>query len=108
VERKEEIIDRLSTAVSFKDAETGLRTKRVGEYANSLARAIGMSAQECSDICLAAPMHDIGKIGIRMPFWEGGQVDRTGVRSHAEAHTARLQYPTRIQIEPSPSRRNNR
>jgi putative two-component system response regulator len=63
-EREEEIIDRLSIAASFKDAETGLHTKRVGEYSQLIARAMGLSAEECSDIRLAAPMHDIGKVGI--------------------------------------------
>jgi len=63
-EREEEIIDRLSIAASFKDAETGLHTKRVGEYSQLIARALGLPAEECSDIRLAAPMHDIGKVGI--------------------------------------------
>jgi len=63
-EREEEIIDRLSIAASFKDAETGLHTKRVGEYSQLIARALGLSAEECSDIRLAAPMHDVGKVGI--------------------------------------------
>lgn len=63
-EREEEIIDRLSIAASFKDAETGLHTKRVGEYSRIIAQAMGLSPQECSDIRLAAPMHDIGKVGI--------------------------------------------
>ena len=63
-EREEEIIDRLSIAASFKDAETGLHTKRVGEYSQLIAQALGLSQQECSDIRLAAPMHDIGKVGI--------------------------------------------
>ncbi|NLR97111.1 response regulator [Rhizobium sp. P38BS-XIX] len=63
-EREEEIIDRLSIAASFKDSETGLHTKRVGEYSDLIAKALGLSPAECSDIRLAAPMHDIGKVGI--------------------------------------------
>ncbi len=63
-EREEEIIDRLSIAASFKDAETGLHTRRVGEYSQLIAQAMGLSADACSDIRLAAPMHDIGKVGI--------------------------------------------
>ena len=41
-EREEEIIDRLSIAASFKDAETGLHTKRVGEYSQLIAKAMGL------------------------------------------------------------------
>ncbi len=63
-EREEEIIDRLSIAASFKDAETGLHTRRVGEYSQLIAQAMGLDAAACSDIRLAAPMHDIGKVGI--------------------------------------------
>ncbi len=63
-EREEEIIDRLTIAASFKDAETGLHTKRVGEYSHLIAQAMGLDARACSDIRLAAPMHDIGKVGI--------------------------------------------
>ncbi|MBY5393138.1 HD-GYP domain-containing protein [Rhizobium leguminosarum] len=63
-EREEEIIDRLSIAASFKDSETGRHTKRVGEYSVLIARALGLPADQCADIRLAAPMHDVGKVGI--------------------------------------------
>lgn len=62
--REEEIIDRLSIATSFKDSETGLHTKRVGEYSRLIAKALGLDDGLCSDIRLAAPMHDVGKVGI--------------------------------------------
>lgn len=63
-QREEEIIYRLSIAASFKDPETGLHTKRVGAYSEAIARAYGLDGAHCLDIRLAAPMHDIGKVGI--------------------------------------------
>jgi putative two-component system response regulator len=62
--REEEIIDRLSIAASYKDLETARHTRRVGLYSEAIARAYGMEERLCSDIRLASPMHDIGKVAI--------------------------------------------
>lgn len=62
--REEEIIERLSIAASYKDAETAKHTKRVGCYSEAIASAYGLDHQTCSDIRLASPMHDIGKVAI--------------------------------------------
>ena len=59
-----EIVDRLSLAASYKDAELGSHTKRVGAYSEIIARHLGLSADCCADIRLASPMHDIGKVAI--------------------------------------------
>lgn len=59
-----EIIERLSIAAEYKDTDTGLHTKRVGLYAKCLAKAMGFNKTVCEDLLLAAPLHDIGKIGI--------------------------------------------
>ncbi|MBL8790123.1 MAG: response regulator [Rhizobiales bacterium] len=63
-EREEEIIGRLSRAAGYKDMETALHTFRVARYCSALARQLGESPEFCRDIQLAAPMHDIGKVGI--------------------------------------------
>jgi putative two-component system response regulator len=63
-EREEEIIGRLSRAAGYKDMETALHTFRVARYCSALARELGKSQEFCRDIQLAAPMHDIGKVGI--------------------------------------------
>ncbi|WP_245507864.1 HD-GYP domain-containing protein [Shinella granuli] len=62
--REEEIIDRLTIAASYKDAETAKHTKRVGLYSEAIARAYGLGENLCNDIRLASPMHDIGKVAI--------------------------------------------
>lgn len=55
---------RLLRASSFRDAETGSHCKRLGSYAEILARDLGLSEEDCAIIRRAAPLHDIGKIGI--------------------------------------------
>lgn len=63
-EREQEIIYRLTLAASYKDPETARHTIRVGNYSDAIARAYGLPPQICSDIRLASPMHDIGKVAI--------------------------------------------
>jgi len=48
----------------FRDNETSQHTLRVGEFSALLAKNYGWSNEEVELIRLAAPMHDIGKIGI--------------------------------------------
>lgn len=62
--REEEIINRLTIAASYKDMETARHTVRVGAYSAAIAAAYGLDRAFCSDIRLAAPMHDIGKVAI--------------------------------------------
>jgi putative two-component system response regulator len=54
----------LGRAAEYKDNETGLHVVRMSYYAELLARADGWPEEECELIKHAAPMHDIGKIGI--------------------------------------------
>jgi response regulator RpfG family c-di-GMP phosphodiesterase len=63
-ERDKEIVDRLSLAASYKDAELGSHTKRVGAYSEAIARHMNLDDDFCSDLRLASPMHDIGKVAI--------------------------------------------
>lgn len=63
-EREHEIIHRLTLAAGYKDAETARHTLRVAAYSEAIAREYGLSEDECQDLLLAAPMHDIGKVAI--------------------------------------------
>ena len=58
------VLDRLGIAGEFKDNETGAHVRRMGRYAEILARHLGWSEEACRAIGKAAPMHDIGKIAI--------------------------------------------
>jgi len=55
---------RLSQAAEYKDRETGSHIKRMGYYTVAIAKKMGLPRQEIEAILYAAPMHDIGKIGI--------------------------------------------
>jgi putative two-component system response regulator len=59
-----EIVQRLGLAAEFKDNETGLHVIRMSHYSRILGLAIGMTEAEAEDLLHAAPMHDVGKIGI--------------------------------------------
>jgi putative two-component system response regulator len=59
-----QVIQRLGRAAEYKDNETGLHVMRMSHYAQVIALAYGFSEQKAEDLLHAAPMHDIGKIGI--------------------------------------------
>ncbi|MRV73149.1 response regulator [Duganella sp. FT92W] len=59
-----EIVQRLGLAAEYKDNETGLHVIRMSHYARLLGTAAGMHEDDVDDLFNAAPMHDIGKIGI--------------------------------------------
>jgi putative two-component system response regulator len=60
----EETIHRLVTASCLRDEETGAHIRRTGLFSEALARAAGWSRADCDSLRMAAPMHDVGKIGI--------------------------------------------
>jgi putative two-component system response regulator len=60
----EETVQRLVSASLCRDEETGAHIRRTGALSEVLAKAAGWSAEEVENIRLAAPMHDVGKIGI--------------------------------------------
>jgi len=53
-----------SRAAEHKDEYTGARIQRVSNYAASVAHKLGLSEETSEIILYAAPMHDVGKIGI--------------------------------------------
>jgi putative two-component system response regulator len=59
-----EAIYRLARAAEFRDEDTGAHLRRISRYAASTARQMGLSERTVEAILYAAPMHDVGKIGI--------------------------------------------
>ena len=57
-------LERLANAAEFRDDETGRHTERVGEVAALLGTALGLPEEELFLLRRAAPLHDVGKIGI--------------------------------------------
>lgn len=63
-ETRLQIVQRLGRAAEYKDNETGLHVIRMSHFAQLLALAAGCSPAWAEDLLNAAPMHDVGKIGI--------------------------------------------
>jgi two-component system response regulator RpfG len=63
-EREKETLLRLARAGEFRDEETGYHLIRMARYSRLIADAIGLDRDDAESIELAAPLHDIGKIGI--------------------------------------------
>ena len=64
LESHQAVVRSLCRAAEYKDNETGNHILRIGESAALIAQALGQDAAWVENIRLAAPMHDIGKIGI--------------------------------------------
>lgn len=61
---QDEILRHLALAADYRDDLTGLHAQRVGVLAAMLAQSIGVPEDEVKVIRGAAPLHDLGKIGI--------------------------------------------
>ncbi len=64
VERERETVIRLSRAAEFRDPETGAHILRMAHFSQIIARGMGLSESDQYLLLEAAPMHDIGKVGI--------------------------------------------
>ena len=60
----ERIIRQLCRFSEIRDEETGTHMHRMAAIAQLIAREMGADGDYCDRILLAAPMHDIGKVGI--------------------------------------------
>ncbi len=61
---RREVIRRLATVGEFRDNDTGMHVVRMSHFAYRLALAAGMPPAEAALLRDAAPLHDIGKVGI--------------------------------------------
>lgn len=59
-----EVLDRLSLAAEYRDDFTGEHTRRVGRLSAEVAQAIGQPENLVELLARAAPLHDVGKIGV--------------------------------------------
>jgi len=64
VDREHELILRLAKAAEYRDPETGGHIQRMAHYSQLIAARLGLDEDHCEVILQAAPMHDIGKMGI--------------------------------------------
>jgi putative two-component system response regulator len=67
---------RLARAMRYKDNESAAHIERLSRYAQKVALHLGVPAQEAEFIAAAAPMHDVGKIGVPdMVLLKAGPLD---------------------------------
>lgn len=64
VERERETVFRLCKAAEYRDPETGAHILRMAHYSQLIARGMGLPVADQDLLLEAAPMHDIGKVGI--------------------------------------------
>src|SRR5688572_21071385 len=64
-EREREILYRLARATGMRDGADGKQLERVARYSGLIGEAMGLTEDESRAIERAAPLHDIGKIGLK-------------------------------------------
>ncbi len=79
-----EMVHLLAGAAETRSRETANHVRRVGILADLLGQVAGLSEQECAQLKFAAPLHDIGKIGIPDDI-----LNKPGSHSAEERHTMR-------------------
>jgi len=57
-------VHRLTLAAEYRDEDTYTHIKRVSEYTKVIAKGLGIPQEKAEIMSYAAPMHDIGKVGI--------------------------------------------
>ena len=63
-EQEHETIFCLAKAAEYRDPETGAHIQRMAHYSKQIAHVLGLPLQKQELLLEAAPMHDIGKVGI--------------------------------------------
>ncbi|MBI5186223.1 MAG: two-component system response regulator [Nitrospinae bacterium] len=85
---RHQIIHRLGRASEFKDNETGNHVIRMSHYSRLIAQAFGLGEEPVDILFNAAPMHDVGKIGIPdKVLLKPGKLDNAeleSIRKHPE------------------------
>lgn len=62
---RQETVERLARAIEMHDVETGLHVNRIAAIAALLSETLGLDRSRALLLRAAAPMHDVGKLGIR-------------------------------------------
>ena len=63
-ETRTDAIRSLGLASKYRDDDTGWHIMRMTNFAMAIAKALGLSQEQRELLYIAAPMHDVGKIGI--------------------------------------------
>lgn len=104
------IIQRLTQLSGYRDEETGNHMSRMAHISQLIGQELGLDAHFCDMLLLAAPMHDIGKVGIpdRILLKSGGldSAERSIMQTHArighdllkDSHSELLQLGAEIAL----------
>jgi response regulator RpfG family c-di-GMP phosphodiesterase len=63
-EANDEIILRLAEAIEMRDMVTKTHNDRISKYCRVIGNAVGMDKANLDLLVLAAPLHDVGKVGL--------------------------------------------
>lgn len=61
---RRETLERLALAAEYRDDDTLRHTERVGRCAALIARRMGLASKTIDELREAAPLHDVGKLGV--------------------------------------------
>lgn len=84
LDAQQEMVFLLASTAETRSRETASHVHRVGLLAAMLAREMGLDGEQCDMFRLAAPLHDIGKVGIPDPV-----LNKPGPHTEAEARIMR-------------------
>jgi PAS domain S-box-containing protein len=84
---RQETVERLSRAIEVRDSETGGHVQRMARISRQVAVGIGLTDEEADLIRAAAPMHDVGKIGISDEILRQPGALSEDERTEMEKHT---------------------
>lgn len=84
---EEEMVSAIARAAGYKDRETPLHAIRMACFCAIIAHHLGLPDQTCADLRLAAPLHDIGKVGLRDDVLQNRGFLSEEQRKHMAEHT---------------------
>lgn len=94
--RRNDVIRALSFAIDLIDSGLGSHNQEVARIAGALASQIGLTQTACRDVMLAAMLHDIGRLHVRVPLTDNGRMHRREAKIHSHAQVGAeflLGYP---------------
>jgi putative two-component system response regulator len=84
---EEDLISAFARAAGYKDREGPLHATRMACYCAILAHHLGLSEEAAAELRLAAPLHDIGKVGLRDDVLQNSGLLTDEQRRHMAQHT---------------------
>jgi putative two-component system response regulator len=84
---EEDLVSAFARAAGYKDRETPLHATRMACYCAIIAHHLGLSDEACAELRLAAPLHDIGKVGLRDDVLQNRGFLSEEQRRHMAEHT---------------------